>query len=135
MDSLFDTFLNDIDPDMNYFESHISQNQVFCSYNSIDELKLNNPSILNDSNFFSVFNQNIRSFNANLDNFMFLFDENSMPDCIIFSETWHDGVEPILIPGYTGYHTVRQLRRSGGVSIFIKNSLKSEKNSTIVVCK
>ena len=120
MDSSFDTFMNDIDPDINYFESHIFQNQVFCSYNSIDELKLNNPSILNDSNFFSVFNQNIRSFNANLDNFMLLFDENSMPDCIIFSETWHDGEEPILIPGYTGYHTVRQLRRSVGVSIFFK---------------
>ena len=72
---------------------------------------------------------------------MLLFDENSMPDCFILSETWHDGIEPILIPGYTGYHTVRQLRRSGGVSIFMKNSLKSDKiqqfsyaNDNIEIC-
>ena len=57
---------------------------------------------------------------------MLLFDENMMPDCFIFTETWHDGNIPILLPGYTGYHTVRQIRRSGGVSIFVKDSLKSE---------
>ena len=52
MDSPFDTFLDEIDPDINYFESQISQNQVFSAYNSIDELKLNNPSFLNDQIFY-----------------------------------------------------------------------------------
>ena len=55
-----------------------------------------------------------------------LFDENTLPDCFIFSETWHDGYEPILIPNYTGFHTVRHLYRSGGVSIYVKNSFNSE---------
>ena len=52
MNSTFDTFLDEIDPDIKYFDAQISQNQVFCSFDSIDNLKSNNPSFLNDSNFF-----------------------------------------------------------------------------------
>ena len=77
----------------------------------------------------------------NLDNFMLLFKENSMPDCFIFSETWYDGYEPFLIPNFTGFHTVRKNRRSGGVSIYVKNSFNSEfidelsfANESIEIC-
>ena len=126
MSELFDDCLNEYDPDTNYFESHISENHVFSSFDSIDNFTSANQALLKDPNFISIFNQNIRSFNANLDDFLLLFDENSFPDCLIFSETWHDGYEPILIPNYTGFHTVRQLSRSGGISIFVKNSLNSE---------
>ena len=41
-----------------------------------------------------------------------------------FSETWHEIHTPVTIPGYVGYHTVRQ-GRSGGVSIFVKNNINS----------
>ena len=126
MSDLSDDFLNEYDPETNYFESHISENHVFSSFDSSDNFISSYQALLKDSNFISIFNQNIRSFNANLDDFLLLFDENSFPDCFIFSETWHDGYEPILIPNYTGFHTVRQLRRSGGISVFVKNSFNSE---------
>ena len=32
----------------------------------------------------------------------------------------------MLIPNYTGFHSVRQLRRSGGISIYVKNSINTE---------
>ena len=115
MSDVFEDYLNEYDPDTNYFEMHISENHVFSSYDSIDELTSSNPALFNDTNFISIFNQNIRSLKANKDTFLLLFDENSLPDCFIFSETWHDGYEPILIPNYTGFHTVRHLYRSGGV--------------------
>ena len=77
----------------------------------------------------------------NLDNFMLLFNRNTMPDCFIFSETWYDGFEPILLPDFTGFHTVRKSRRSGGVSIYVKNSFNSEfidelsyANESIEIC-
>ena len=141
MSSSFDDYLNELDPDTNYFESQLDENHIFSSYFSFNEFTANNSVTLNDSNFISVFNQNIQSFNAHLDEFMLLFNEKSMPDCFIFSETWHDGHTPVLIPGYTGFHTVRESRRSGGVSIFVKNSLNCELikelsyiNETIEVC-
>ena len=126
MSDLFDDYLNEYDPDTNYFDSHISMNHVFSSYNSVDDFTSGNQALFNDLNFISIFNQNIRSFNANLDDFILLFDEKSVPDCFIFSETWYDGYEPFLIPNFTGFHTARQIRRSGGVSIYVKDSLNSE---------
>ena len=64
-----------------------------------------------------------------------------MPDVFIFSETWYDSLIPIYIPGYTGFHTIRQGRRSGGVSIFVKNSFTTSQilelsyaNDTIEIC-
>ena len=141
MSDVLEDYLNEYDPDINYFDMHISENHVFSTYDSVDGLTSSNPALFNDPNFISIFNQNIRSFNANLDDFLLLFDENSLPDCFIFSETWHDGYEPILIPNYTGFHTVRQIRRSGGVSIYVKNSFNSELinklsyvNDTIEIC-
>ena len=140
MSDLFD-YLNEYDPDTNYFDSHLSMNHVFSSYDSVEDFTSGNQALLNDCNFISIFNQNIRSFNANLDDFLLLFDEKSVPDCFIFSETWYDGHEPILIPNFTGFHTARQLRRSGGVSIYVKDSLNSEiinelsyANESIEIC-
>ena len=49
-----------------------------------------------------------------------------MPDVFILTETWYDGYTPIVIPGYTGYHSVR-IGRSGGVSVFVKNQIPSSK--------
>ena len=49
-----------------------------------------------------------------------------MPDVFIFTETWHDGYTPYVIPGYVDYHSIRN-GRSGGVSIYIKNQIHSSK--------
>ena len=70
-----------------------------------------------------------------------MFGLNSLPEIIILTETWFK-IETIQnIDGYTSYHTVRDLGRSGGVSIFVKNSIESTQidelcisNSTIEIC-
>ena len=77
-------YLDEFDPDANYYDSHISENLIFSSYHDIEEFTSSNLALLNDSNFISIFNQNIRSFNMNLDNFMLLFNQNTMPDCFVF---------------------------------------------------
>ena len=98
MSDLLDDYLNEYDPDTNYFDSHISENHVFSSYDSIDDFTSSNQTLLKDSSFISIISQNIRSFDKNKETFLLLFNENSFPDCFIFSETWYDGYEPITIP-------------------------------------
>ena len=132
--------LTDLDPDVNYFNEYISENCQCSSFNSIDDyLQFN--STLNDNGFLTIFSQNICSFNSNLDSFLVLFPENAMPDVFVFSETWNDPLLPVLIPGYTGFHTTREGRRSGGVSIFVKDNFTSSQiteicyaNNTIEIC-
>lgn len=47
---------------------------------------------------------------------------SKMPDIIILSETWLTNSSVCLcrIEGYIGFHTIRQLGRSGGVSVFVR---------------
>ena len=132
-------FNDEFDPDSNYFDDIIAENHVFSCYNSIDDLFSQNHKLQNSS-YLSIFGQNIRSLNRNLDNFLLPFDENNMPDVLVFSETWKDEYDPVLIPGYIGYHTVRQ-GRAGGVSVFVKSKLISETiqnlsfaNDSIEIC-
>ena len=131
---------DDFDPDSNYFDDLIADNHVSSSYNSMEDFYNNNPITLQEANYLSIFSQNIRSFNKNLDSFLLLFEEDNMPDAFVFSETWYDSFVPTIIPGYTGYHTVRD-GRSGGVSVFIKSHINSEKfqnlcyaNDSVEVC-
>ena len=123
MDNIND-YLLDIDPDDNYYEESGNHNHIFSVYDSYDEFLLRNPISSNENKCLTILSQNIRSFNTNLDNFMLMFDENSLPDVFIFSETWHKLQNPLNVSGYIGYHTVRQ-GRSGGVSVFVKNYLNS----------
>ena len=133
--------LNDMDPDLNYFDEILSENCQCFRFNNVDEYLHSYSTLLSDNRFMTIFSQNIRSFNANLDSFLTLFPENSMPDVFIFCETWKDPFLPVLIPGYTGYHTTRQGRRSGGVSMFVKNNFTSTQiielsyaDNTIEIC-
>ena len=131
---------DDFDPDSNYYDNVISENYTFSTFDSFNEFSTNNPVSLNDDQYISIVSQNIRSLNANLENFLLLFDENNMPDVFVFSETWKDLHDPIIIPGYAGYHTVRH-GRSGGVSVFVKSHINSEiiddlsfANNSIEIC-
>ena len=131
----------DMDPDVNYFNDYISDYCQCTTFDTIDDYLNFNSSSLGDNGFLTIFSQNIRSFNANLDNFLLLFPSNAMPDVFVFSETWKDPLVPVLIPGYVGFHTTRQGRRSGGVSIFVKNSYISSQiielsyaDTTIEIC-
>ena len=55
MSDLFD-YLNEYDPDTNYFDSHLSMNHVFSSYDSVEDFTSGNQALLNDCNFISIFN-------------------------------------------------------------------------------
>ena len=118
MEELNSNFLRDFDPYENYYNQDITHNQIFAGYTTIDEFLSENSNSIRDENFITIFSQNIRSFNKNLDSFLCLFPENGMPDVFIFCETWHCINTPVVIPGYTGYHPTRTSKRSGGVSVF-----------------
>ena len=124
MDDELDIYA-DRDPDVNYFDEFISDYCQCNTFDTIDEYLRFYSTSLSDNGFLTVFSQNIRSLNANLDNFLLLFPSNAMPDVFVFTETWKDPLVPVLIPGYAGFHTTRQNRRSGGVSIFVKDNFTS----------
>lgn len=46
-------------------------------------------------------------------------------DILVLSETWFTCDSAADIPGYEGYHTYRDVRSGGGVSIFVSNKFKS----------
>ena len=119
-----DIHLENIDPDSNYYDI-LSREHVFSIHESIGSYASFYQYAQNSKNLITVFNQNIRSFNKNLDPFLCMFSEDHMPDVFIFSETWHDLNSPVFIPGFTGYHTIRNTGRSGGVSIFVRNDFSS----------
>ena len=47
------------------------------------------------------------------------------PDIIVCTETWFSTDTCFDIPGYNSYHVVRENRRGGGISIFVKVSMAS----------
>ena len=70
----------------------------------------------------------MRSFSKNIDNL--LNDLNALsrcPDAIILTETWlNDDIRDFAnIPGYIGFHTIRLNRRSGRVSVFVRDDLNA----------
>ena len=114
----------DVDPDCNYYNEVINENNIFSSFDSVEDFLSGNSIEVGNSNYITIFSQNIRSMSRNLDNFLCLFPETKMSDIFIFSETWHDTNTPVIKPGYEAYHTIRQ-GRSGGVSIFVKFNIES----------
>ena len=116
--SHFDDLLN-YDPDINYFSSFEESMAESCSkYVTISEYTSRKP----DLKYLSLVNYNIRSFITNSDAFLACFDDNSLPNIFVFCETMFNRNNLRDIPGYIGYHVIRETcrRRSGGVSVFIK---------------
>ena len=82
----------------------------------------------NSSKGITILNQNIRSFDKNFDEFSVYFQNYlAKIDVITFSETWFTDAICSPIPFYDGYHTVRPIRKGGGVSIYVKNGYRSSK--------
>ena len=95
-------------------------NALKSQYIYTDELKQNRT--LN-ANQISLFHFNIRSIKKHYDEFLqYLSYLNVFPDCIVLSETFlNDQNKDIYpIPGYDGYHLVRDNKRGGGVSIYTR---------------
>jgi hypothetical protein len=113
--------LNDVDPDENFLNSILpsfgpdqqSQYYSVSRYNSYFH-KL--PHSL------SIFNCNIRSYNANIDSFTSMLSALcKQPEIFILTETWLSESNANLASfiGYKSFHTVRSTGRGGGVSVFV----------------
>ena len=123
--TLSDRVLASVDPDNNFISEildSVRSNEI-SQYVTIDQF---NDSY-QGSNLFSIFNLNIRSFFANEDKFSaFMSSLTVEPSVLVLTETWLTEVNRNYcnLDGYSAFHTIRSGgRRSGGVSIFIKEGI------------
>ena len=126
--------LYDVDPDVHYFGSDLQQS----NYYSVDQYK---DLCYDSKSFISIINYNIRSFSANSDSMISMFSSSSFPEILTLTETWFNEDNLEDISGYSSFHITRKLRRSGGISIFVKQDISaiqiphlSFSNETIEVC-
>ena len=115
--------------DENNFElvdSGIDQNCFNCSVHEFNNLNLKNN--------LKIVNQNLRSFDANYDQFSCLMEQLKCTiDILILTETWFKDRHQSAIEGYKGYHSVRSVGRGGGCSVYVRRELISNivRNLTI----
>ena len=136
------SFTSDIDPDLQYFSefNDLVESGEQSNYHSPEEYN----SLCSNNLPLKILSYNIRSFRANADSFFTIFNDHSLPDILVLTETWFSNEFKSEIPSYQGYHTIRQnshASRSGGVSIFVRSSFSSKliqnlsfSNDTIEIC-
>jgi len=72
-----------------------------------------------------ILHHNIRSFNANFDEFSVFLHQLSRPaDILVLSETWFKDSNCGEIDGYRSFHACRVGKDGGGVSVFVRNGIK-----------
>ena len=124
MDENHNDLLSEIDPNEHYYDRAIAENHVFSTFKSVNDFLEHNRISLNDNNFVTIFSQNIRSLNCNLDSFLCMFPDDNMPDIFVLSETWYNNSCPVNIPGYAEFHTIRN-GNAGGISFFVINYIQN----------
>jgi hypothetical protein len=73
-----------------------------------------------------LIHHNIRSFHKNYDELSVFLDQlNSEVGVIVLTETWFSPILTYDIEGFTAYHTYRSDKRGGGVSVFVRESIKA----------
>ena len=88
----------------------------YYTVNSFNEISNNC-----NTNFY-VFHQNIQSFHAHSVEFEAYIDQLDIePDIIAFSETWFKENTITDLKGYYGFHSYRERRNGGGVSVYAKD--------------
>ena len=96
-----------------------------CASFCLDDLN-NNEGLLN--NEYNILTLNIRSCNANFNEFLSLLEIIKVKfPIIILTETWiKNDLDNFDIPGYVSFHSNRQgSRKGGGVSIFIDRKISA----------
>ena len=85
-----------------------------------------------------IIHHSIRSFMKNFNELgAFLHSLNKTVDVLILTETWFSDKKIVEIDGYTSFHSYRETKAGGGVSLYIKNcfasscSLEFSQNNTI----
>ena len=129
-----DSVFQDLDPDENFF------NEMYCggSKNSLCYFIETYNQIFRSKNNLKIFHSNIRSYNANCDHFHSILNSlSSIPDVVCLTETWFnsDSIDMHGFTGFNSYHTIRpNLERGGGVSVFVRNQVKSSKLCEFLIC-
>ena len=123
-------YINTIDPGINLFDKF---NDIY-SCDMYDIPSVNDKFYLFKKSNLSVLCFNIRSFSKNIEEFSAFTESSKIEfDIIILVETW---VTPSTLPlcvidGYHGFHSIRQDKKCGGVSIFIKDNYQCHENLCI----
>ena len=123
--------LRHLDPDINMIMENFTS---VCENFSISEYE---NLCSNSSEKYKLLNLNIRSFYANLTDLeIFLEITNQCHDFLILSETWGtlDCLDLLKIDDYQSFNTIRSSRRSGGISVFVRNSFEAKKITNLSVC-
>ena len=122
-----------IDPDINFLEAMADSNYFnHSNFYDINEFNDHFTETPNDLFFLSL---NIRSFNANIDEFrVFISHLNVTPKVLVVTETWfsHDTCQNL--PGYNSFHSTRLSGRGGGVSVYVKENILCKSLPELCVC-
>ena len=103
------------------FELDLEVPVIPCSYYEVEELNNN----LCEFSGTMIVHHNVRSFNRNFDNLaLFLSNIKHSIDIIVLSETWFVEEMCVNVEGYVGHHVCRADKIGGGVSIYVRESLK-----------
>ena len=126
LNEIHDMFnFNNVDPDINYYNI-LAENNLTCEY-YIEETFTNMiKSKLGDSDAFSLIHLNIRSAVKNLDSFQWYMQNIELKfDVIGLTETWFNdnNADRYGILGYNQENNNRQIKRGGGVSLYIKDHI------------
>ena len=120
-----DEHITDFDPDLNFYDQITEGNSLnSCRYYNINEI---NNCFYENIKSLKIVNYNVRSFNANFEQFYAIFTKVN-PDILILCETWFNDYCMSEVENYFSYHIVRTSSngRGGGVSIYIRNGIHSE---------
>ena len=133
-------FNEHLDPDVNYFDqiSRNLMNNQHSNYISVDDYNHSR----NISKNFNIISYNIRSYHANADSFLSIFNDNKcFPEILCLSETCFKENTCQDLIGYDSFHVTRSDRRSGGVSVYVQEIYSAEcvsqlsfSNETIEIC-
>ena len=119
-----DQYLNDIDPDLNFFTQELADTLNSSNYTSVDIINKKLFDMKNPG--FSVLNLNIRSAPKNLHSLKIMLENLKHNfSCIGLSETWlkDSNVDVYHLDGYKHEFYTRKKKQGGGVSIFIEKDL------------
>ena len=96
-----------------------------CSY--FNQLSFN-TTFKSDNASLKLFHLNVRSTSKNFDELMiFLHSLKTSFHVIVLTETWlNDPAEFLDVAGFRAYHSVRTGKRGGGVSVLVRDDLKSQ---------
>ena len=97
-----------------------------CQYYSIDQF---NSLFRTSNDSMIILLQNIRSFQSNSEEFLsFISQINRSVDVLILTETWFSPCLTGSIDGYIEFHSFRDNRVGGGVSIYVRSDLDAKCN-------